>query len=326
MHDGIWIKVLAVVTVLSIEGFSAASSSHDIQPIPVPSLPGGWLYVGGSGLGNYSSIQAAIDNASDGDTVFVYEDSSPYLENIRINKSITVRGENQQTTVIDGQKLDDVVQITADNVILASFTLQHSGFRVYAERSGVLVTSSYVTITDTIIKNTQNGITLLTSTNVSISNTTINLTFTAIHLYDAHDNTLRDNRLRIGEFGLVLDASSHNTIERNTIQWFVEGICVRNSDHNNFTSNTFLNLIPVNCSFYGEVLLKIDRIRKINDFIDLAHTNIWRNNFWNRPRALPKLIVSKITVYVILQKKHYHDEAFSFDWKPAIEKKRGFLD
>jgi len=28
------------------------------------------LYVGGSGEGNYSSIQDAIDNASDGDTIF----------------------------------------------------------------------------------------------------------------------------------------------------------------------------------------------------------------------------------------------------------------
>jgi len=37
-----------------------------------PSLPissGNWLYVGGSGPGNYSVIQDVIDNASDGDTV-----------------------------------------------------------------------------------------------------------------------------------------------------------------------------------------------------------------------------------------------------------------
>ena len=33
---------------------------------------GNWLYVGGSGPGNYSVIQDAVDNASDGDTVYVY--------------------------------------------------------------------------------------------------------------------------------------------------------------------------------------------------------------------------------------------------------------
>ena len=30
------------------------------------------LYVGGSGEGNYTKIQDAIDDASDGDIVFVY--------------------------------------------------------------------------------------------------------------------------------------------------------------------------------------------------------------------------------------------------------------
>ena len=48
---------------------------------------GNILFVGGSGLDNYTMIQDAIDNASDGDTVFVYGDSSPYNENIVINKS-----------------------------------------------------------------------------------------------------------------------------------------------------------------------------------------------------------------------------------------------
>ena len=34
-------------------------------------------YVGGSGPGNYSKIQDAIENATKGDTVFVFDDSSP---------------------------------------------------------------------------------------------------------------------------------------------------------------------------------------------------------------------------------------------------------
>jgi len=33
---------------------------------------GNTLYVGGSGPNNYTKIQDAIDNASNGDTVFVY--------------------------------------------------------------------------------------------------------------------------------------------------------------------------------------------------------------------------------------------------------------
>jgi len=64
---------------------------------------GNWLYVGGSGPGNYTRIQDAIDNASDwGDTVFVYDDSSPYYEFLIINKSISLIGENKDTTIIKG--------------------------------------------------------------------------------------------------------------------------------------------------------------------------------------------------------------------------------
>ena len=42
------------------------------------------FYVGGSGAGNFSTIQAAIDAALDGFTIFIYDDSSPYYENIII--------------------------------------------------------------------------------------------------------------------------------------------------------------------------------------------------------------------------------------------------
>ena len=34
---------------------------------------GTWFYVGGNGPGNYTRIQDAIDDANNGDTVFVYE-------------------------------------------------------------------------------------------------------------------------------------------------------------------------------------------------------------------------------------------------------------
>ena len=51
-------------------------------------LQGSWLYVGGSGPGNYTTIQEAIDNATDGDTVFVYNGS--YFGHININKSISM--------------------------------------------------------------------------------------------------------------------------------------------------------------------------------------------------------------------------------------------
>ena len=73
---------------------------------------GNILFVGGSEPNNYSSIKAAIHNASDGDTVFVYDDSSPYYENVVIGKSINLIGENKETTIIDGRNIRETVQVS----------------------------------------------------------------------------------------------------------------------------------------------------------------------------------------------------------------------
>ncbi|MCD4664629.1 MAG: hypothetical protein K8R68_05095, partial [Bacteroidales bacterium] len=48
----------------------------------------------------YQHIQDAVDNASKGDTVFVY--SGIYYEHIVINTSISLVGEYRETPIIDG--------------------------------------------------------------------------------------------------------------------------------------------------------------------------------------------------------------------------------
>ena len=70
------------------------------------------LYVGGSGPGNYTKIKDAIENASDGYTIYVYSNSSPYFENPVINISIDLIGEDKESTIIDGRGLGNVVFIT----------------------------------------------------------------------------------------------------------------------------------------------------------------------------------------------------------------------
>jgi len=166
------------------------STAFDTVKIFIPSNRGNILYVGGSGPRNYTKIQDAIDNASSGDTVYVY--SGIYYEHINANKAIDLIGEDKETTIIDGEESGDVVHIFADWVNINSFTIQNSGG--LDGDAGIDIRSNYCNIKDTNISNNQYGITLTSSDHNNISNNNISL------------NSL---------YGIYLDSGSNN----NSISW-----------------------------------------------------------------------------------------------------------
>ena len=89
------------------------------------------LYVGGDGPENYTKIQYAIDNASDGDLVFVYDDSSPYFENLVVNVTIDLTSEDRYSTIIDGGENDNVIQINAVSVRINGFNIINGEFGIW---------------------------------------------------------------------------------------------------------------------------------------------------------------------------------------------------
>lgn len=139
-------KGIALVVILVLLSVSVVPSiGRDIEQSSIsPLYDGKTLYVGGSGPNNYTKIQDAIDDASDGDTVFVYDDSSPYQVSncLIIEKSINLIGENRDTTVISGSidffdgllYTDIIIFISTDWVNISGFTIQKSeyfGISVY---------------------------------------------------------------------------------------------------------------------------------------------------------------------------------------------------
>jgi hypothetical protein len=65
-------KWLAIGIILLFVGVTIAPTMAQDTEKSQPTSRGNWLYVGGSGPGNYTRIYYALLNAHDGDTIFVY--------------------------------------------------------------------------------------------------------------------------------------------------------------------------------------------------------------------------------------------------------------
>jgi len=118
-------KYLAVGIILLFVGTSIIPVTAQEKEKPsLPTSSGNWLYVGGSGPGNISKIQDAINDSQDGDTVFVFHGT--YYEHIVINKAIYLIGENVNTTTIIDNFSHDIYAMTIqrDNVTVIGFTIQ----------------------------------------------------------------------------------------------------------------------------------------------------------------------------------------------------------
>ena len=199
-------KGIAIAIIILFIGASAVSGIN-IQIEETRSSRGDTLYVGGSGPGNYTKIQDAIDNASDGDTVFVYDDSSPYYENLSIKKTINLIGENKDSTIIGGGGNYKVVEISADWVNISGFTIENSE----EDGNGIWVYSSYCGIIGNNIINNSIAILLLSNGNIIISNNEISMnSWIGIALQSSNNNIITKNVFTNNEYDGIYAVNSYN--------------------------------------------------------------------------------------------------------------------
>jgi len=70
----------------------------------------------------YQHIGDAIENAAEGDTIYVF--NGTYYENILVDKTLLITGENKNTTIIDGMYNEFIIKIIKDAVTIKNFTIR----------------------------------------------------------------------------------------------------------------------------------------------------------------------------------------------------------
>jgi parallel beta-helix repeat protein len=240
-------------------------SINTIKPSFVIDSNKNTLYVGGTGEDNYTKIQEAIYNASSGDTIFVYDDSSPYIENVRIFKSITLVGEEKNTTIIDGGGWGNVLYVISDGVEIKGFTITNG-------RCGLIINSIYNYITNNIIINNIDGLVLSKSQN-EITGNYFSKNVYGINADDSHNNTIKNNIFFENVGSLFMLDCNRNLINNNKINKNSGGIILLESDNFTIKSNNIHN------NNYGVYLKKSKNIEIISNNISSNNLyGIWLYN------------------------------------------------
>jgi parallel beta-helix repeat protein len=234
---------------------------------PVRAEPTTWI-VDDDGSADFHTIQEAINAANEGDTIFVR--NGIYYEHVVVNKTVSLIGENRDTTIIDGEYTDPypIVDVAANNVRISSFTIQHS-----RDAGNAIWVNGYVSnvISDNIIASNAwgDGIRIhISSGNVISNNIVTNSSATAIGFDWAYNNTVYNNTIINNYIGIGADNPSYNnTFSENTIINNSYGLLVSIYDSKFFHNNIINN--DVQASFYSPSY--------INTWNNSCEGNYWSN-------------------------------------------------
>jgi parallel beta-helix repeat protein len=246
------------------------------------------LYVNMSGSGGaYTSIQDAINASTDGGTVFVY--NGTYYENIIVNKTINLTGEDRNNTIIDGSLNGDVINISVGWVNISGFSIINSDNWPHA---GIYCDKVYNCniFNNNVLSNDGDGIYLYSSSNNSIIGNNVSNNNQGIFLDSSSNNNLIiGNDVSDNWCGIYLDSSMSNNITGNNL--VNDGIFLYGNSLQHFNSHTIptdnlVNKRPVyyykNCSGInidsipkGQIILaNCTNINITNQIINNTHVGI----------------------------------------------------
>ena len=152
--------IFAIVVFILLISLNSIVISNSIPTKPII------IFVDDDGGVDYTNIQDAIDNASNNDIIIVY--NGTYKENIVIDKSLKIIGENNLNTIIDGQNKNNTIEIKSDNIEITRFKIINSSKDKWYN-AGIKITSSNNWIHNNIIEKNNLGFFIKQSTNNTIN-------------------------------------------------------------------------------------------------------------------------------------------------------------
>jgi parallel beta-helix repeat protein len=255
----------------------------------------------------WAVIQEAVDNSNSGsgekvpDLIFVF--NGTYQENIFLDKSINLIGENNSITIIDGGGDGSVVDVIEPFCTISGFTITNGGeqegdaaIAIHADMAvmnniiahnnmGALVSGGsmpyiqYNSISDNIYGLYLENYNCFTYV---IGNTIQENEF-GIYLSESENKIFLGNTINANTYGAYLEKSNANAIALNNITNNEQGVFLKNSNTNAIMMNNFIN-------------------NKRHGQFSKCYRSTWLQNYWdnwiglNFNLLLPKFILGRIGI------------------------------
>ena len=215
---------------------------------------------------NYSTIQAAIDDASQGDEIHV--DSGTYYENVNVNKQVILKGIDigSGKPVVDAGGSRSAITLSADGIRLEGFTA--SGANSDDDGAGIKIISSNNTITNNTATLNMIGIYVSNSNNTVDENSAYSNSDYGIYLYFSSNNTISGNNANSNYDGIVMMYSSNNTLSDNNV----------NSNNRN---GIFLGFSSKNNKIYNNIFNNTN-----NFYFDTSNSHTWNTTLQPSPNII----------------------------------------
>jgi len=190
------------------------------------------------GKGYFETIQSAIDSASNGDEILVYQ--GLYEETLTINKSISLIAVDLNSTTIQymGDLPDKtVIEINEDNCIVNGFFISVNNKSLRS--NGIKIKSNNNIIINNTIQDFYYGIFLDNSNNIIISNNKILNNDNGLYTINSKGNKILSNNISKNNlYGIFLSSrSDYNIFKYNQISQNLVGLRIKGSQKNEFENN-----------------------------------------------------------------------------------------
>ncbi|DAC73110.1 MAG TPA: hypothetical protein DSN98_01510 [Thermoplasmata archaeon] len=179
------------------------------------------IYVDSKGDKDYTNIQAAITAANDGYTIHVY--SGTYNENLVIDTTISLIGEDKDKTIILGKENNDGITINKDQISISGFTIK-SGIGTRAIR----INSSDNIISDNNLSDNSWGIYMENAPNNMISGNIMGNNIVGIAMWSSDGCAISKNIIYSNNshsnFGVYAQSCNQTIFSENTVYTSNRGV------------------------------------------------------------------------------------------------------